>query len=401
MPSLRGFCRYIWFSYTFSSCMLLIYCSPPTSFISLRTNPLLPNTALIKPQPPQTTPIADILFEMTQNSNAMELEDGNGNINAHILARTTAEQERKTRWVRCGIALVGVSFPNSAWYVYVIQVLGLLCQIGVLIVRINLEDYYATNDEIDDELDAQAQTSLFLALFIQVFPWCFLCYLTRSDERHFLNDVIKNLMMPWWMYVVPFVANLAICVEAAAIFSAFWFFFYFISCLPSSIAILLVFAYVVEFGKQLPVIESIDDIKDKILRYETEIQDKINKINWGLILPNVIFWVFITLDQFWFMMDDIKIQKYDWAVIHGFFFFFLFLYALTFLIPPVYFTYVMNTFVSYLDKQYCEQDTGVLGWLRNKKLGWNLIFIYISPQLFGRVGAVLGAAVLTGLARLL
>ena len=63
----------------------------------------------------------------------MELEDGNGNINEHILARTTAEQERKTRWVRCGIALVGVSFPNSAWYVYAIQVLGLLCQTGVLL----------------------------------------------------------------------------------------------------------------------------------------------------------------------------------------------------------------------------------------------------------------------------
>ena len=178
-------------------------------------------------------------------------------------------------------------------------------------------------------------------------------------------------------------------------------FLIFINNLPSCIAILLVFAYVVEFEKQLPVIESIDDIKDKILRYETEIQDKINKINWGLILPNVIFWVFLTLDSFWLMVDFIENQTYDWAVYNGLYTFFNFLYALTFLIPPVYFTYVMNTFVSNLDKQYCEQDTGVLGWLRNKKLGWNLIFINISPQLFGRLGAVLGAAVLTGLARLL
>ena len=87
----------------------------------------------------------------------MELEDGNGNINEHILARTTAEQERKTRWVRCGIALVGVSFPNSAWYVYVIQVLGLAGQGWSLYVWIYWEDYLATNDEIDDEYDAQYQ----------------------------------------------------------------------------------------------------------------------------------------------------------------------------------------------------------------------------------------------------
>ena len=89
----------------------------------------------------------------------MELEDGNGNINEHILARTTAEQERKTRVVRCGIALVGVSFPNSAWYVYVIQVLGLAGQGWSLYAWINLQDYYATNDEIDDELDTQTQTN--------------------------------------------------------------------------------------------------------------------------------------------------------------------------------------------------------------------------------------------------
>ena len=150
----------------------------------------------------------------------MDIEDGvvHDNIDAHILARTTAEQERKTRWVRCALALVGVSFPNSAWYVYALQVVGLGTQGWSLYVWINGEDYVATNDEIDDELDAQYQTGYLLAIFIQVFPWCFLCYLTRSDERHFLNDVIKNLTMPWWMYLLPFVANLAICVEAAAFY---------------------------------------------------------------------------------------------------------------------------------------------------------------------------------------
>ena len=213
--------------------------------------------------------------------------------------------------------------------------------------------------------------------------------------------MVKNLTMPWWMYVLPFAANLAICVEEAAGWGVFWFFLNLISQNPACTSILLLFAYVVEFEKQLPIIESIEDIKDKVLRYEKDIQDKIFKINIGLILPNVIFWVFETLDSFWFMVDAIENEWHDWAVYHGFFAFFNFLYALTFLIPPVYFTYVMNNFVSYLDKQYCEQETGVLGWLSRKQLGWNLIFINISPQLFGRLGAVLGAAVLTGLARLL
>ena len=71
-------------------------------------------------------------------------------------------------------------------------------------------------------------------------------------------------------------------------------------------SILLLFAYVVEFEKQLPIIESIEDIKDKVLRYEKDIQDKIFKINIGLILPNVIFWVFLTLDYFWYIVDCIE-----------------------------------------------------------------------------------------------
>jgi hypothetical protein len=40
----------------------------------------------------------------------MDIEDGvvHDNIEAHILARKTAEQERKTRWVRCALALLVV-----------------------------------------------------------------------------------------------------------------------------------------------------------------------------------------------------------------------------------------------------------------------------------------------------
>ena len=78
-------------------------------------------------------------------------------------------------------------------------------------------------------------------------------------------------------------------------------------------SILLLFAYVVEFEKQLPIIESIEDIKDKVLRYEKDIQDKIFKINIGLILPNVIFWAFVTLDDLWFMVDNIENKQYDGA----------------------------------------------------------------------------------------
>ena len=85
----------------------------------------------------------------------MEIEDGvaHDNIEAHILARTTAEQERKTRWVRCALALlVGVSFPNSAWYVYALQVVGLGTQGWCLSVWVYFEDNDATHD---DEYDVQ------------------------------------------------------------------------------------------------------------------------------------------------------------------------------------------------------------------------------------------------------
>ena len=208
--------------------------------------------------------------------------------------------------------------------------------------------------------------------------------------------------MSWWMYLMPFVANLAICVEVAAVYSsAFIFFIQFINQLPSSVAILLVFAYVVEFEKQLPVIENYDDIRDNIMRYEKEIQEKINKINWGFILPNIIFWVFVMLDGFWITANDIENQDYDWAVYDGLITFFAFLFALTFLIPTIYFTYVMNTFVSNLDKQYCKETGNVLPWLKSKELGWKLLYILMSPELFGKLGATLGAAVLTGLAKLI
>ena len=89
------------------------------------------------------------------------IEDGveHDNIEAHILARTTAEQERKTRWVRCALALlVGVSFPNSAWYVYALQVVGLGTQGWGLYVLIHWDDYGATHD---DEYDVQSHLSSF------------------------------------------------------------------------------------------------------------------------------------------------------------------------------------------------------------------------------------------------
>ena len=98
----------------------------------------------------------------------MDIEHGveHDNIEAHILARTTAEQERKTRWVRCALALlVGVSFPNSAWYVYALQVIGLGTQGWSLYVLIYIEDILATYDEIDDEYDVQEQTNFLLWIF--------------------------------------------------------------------------------------------------------------------------------------------------------------------------------------------------------------------------------------------
>ena len=92
----------------------------------------------------------------------MEIEDGveHDNIEAHILARTTAEQERKTRWVRCALALlVGVSFPNSAWYVYVIQVLGLAGQgWGFYSLITYAAQDWAQDDDKNDEEQTPAPT---------------------------------------------------------------------------------------------------------------------------------------------------------------------------------------------------------------------------------------------------
>ena len=340
----------------------------------------------------------------------METEDGNDSINTHILTRTTAEQEKTTRWVRCALALVGVSFSNSAWYVYALQVVGLGAQGWSLYVLISDEDYWATDHDRFDywatphayDDDATWQTNILLLIFIQVFPWCFLCYLTRSYERHILNDIVKNLTMPWWMYVLPFVANLAICVEVVSITKIFWFvFLFFFTLLPASIAILLMFAYVVEFEKQLPIIQSIEDIKEKVLRYQIDIKDKIFKINVGLILPNVIFWVFLTLDRFWFVVECIERKDYYCAVYNSLFTYSNFFFALTFLLPPVYHTYVMNKFVSTLDETYCEEDTGVLGWLSRKQLGWKVFSVEMLPQLLKRIMFVMGGALLTGLAKVL
>ena len=209
--------------------------------------------------------------------------------------------------------------------------------------------------------------------------------------------------MPLWMYVVPFVANLAFCVENAAIpgIGAFWFFQNLIQCLPASMSILLIFAYVVEFEKQLPIIESIEDIKDKVLCYEENIEEKIFKINIGLILPNVILWVFNSLDYFWFMVDYIEHKHYDWAVYLGFFTFFNFLFALTFLLPPVHHTSVVNKFVSSLEREYCDETGNVLFWLARKELGWKTAYILISPMLLARICYVIGVGILTGLARVL
>ena len=167
-------------------------------------------------------------------------------------------------------------------------------------------------------------------------------------------------------------------------------------------SILLVFAYVLEFEKQLPIIESIEDIKDKVLRYEKDIHEKIFKINIGLILPNVIFSVFSTLDNFWFMVDSIENKYYDLARYNGFFTFFSFLFTLTFLLPPVYFTHVMKKFVSSLDTTFCGEDTaGILSWLKDKELGWKVFSAEMSPKLLKRIVYVVGVGILTGLARVL
>ena len=122
----------------------------------------------------------------------------------------TVDQE-KTCVIRCVLALAGVSFPNSASCVYVIQVFGLLLQAGVLLWLILNEDYYANVEEghkttnanatitIDDERDIQIQAHILLVALIQVFPWCFLCYLTRPNERHCLDQAVCFVSCPFFL----------------------------------------------------------------------------------------------------------------------------------------------------------------------------------------------------------
>ena len=98
----------------------------------------------------------------------------------------------------------------------------------------------------------------------------------------------------------------------------------------------------------------------------------------------------------------IENKHYDWAVFYGFFTFFSFLFALSFLLPPVYHTNVMKKFVSNLDTTFCGEDTAnVLGWLSRKELGWKVFSAEMSPQLLKRIVYVIGVGILTGLARVL
>ena len=313
----------------------------------------------------------------------MDIEQDNGNINAQILAQTTAEQEQKKRIVRFILACAGVSFPNSTWYVYVIQVLGLAAQGWVLyMLSLNI-----------------LRTFYMLNLFIQVFPWCYLCFLTRSSERQYLNKIIENLTVKWWMVAVPFVPNLAIALLVSLQRGgAIGFFFVFFLFLPASISILMLFAYVAEFEKNLPMIRSINDIKENVLTYQKETREKIKLMNIALLIPNVSLWAFITLYFFWLMVDDLENNYYaskDFPWYYAIGTVFNLLFTLSFLVPSVAFTHVVNDFVTRLDKQFCEEDNGVLGWLRSSKHGWEVFSVEMSPKMMTRIlYVVMGACLI-------
>ena len=110
--------------------------------------------------------------------------------------------------------MAGVSFPNSASCVYVIQVFGLLLQAGVLLWLILNEDYYANVEEghkttnanatitIDDERDIQIQAHILLvALIYKSFrgAFCATCYLTRPNERHCLDQAVCFVSCPFFL----------------------------------------------------------------------------------------------------------------------------------------------------------------------------------------------------------
>ena len=63
----------------------------------------------------------------------------------------------------------------------------------------------------------------------------------------------------------------------------------------------------------------------------------------------------------------------------------------------------MLKFVSDIDTDYCETDKvselGVLQWLKSKSLGWKVFSVILTPKLLCRLGCLIGAGIVTYLAR--
>ena len=257
------------------------------------------------------------------------------------------------------------------------------------------EEIFVASNFGHDAWAAFFEERVLVNIFIQVLPWLYLCYLTCSSEKTYFENVLYTQDLPpsavcngfsqkWWLFSLPVAAQFLFCLAWACIFidagfGTLFFFVRWFHLIPAVVSIKTMLAYVLDFEMHLPTIQSIDDIKRSIKTFEKETQEKIRLMN-RLVIPNVLLWMFITLDYFWLMTKFVALGYHRGGAFAGFVSIFAFCFVLCYLLPAVYFTSVVNGFVARLDEQYCEDTNNVLGWLRNKKLGWKVFGIEMAPD---------------------
>ena len=162
--------------------------------------------------------------------------------------------------------------------------------------------------------------------------------------------MVKNLTMPWWMYVLPLPRTLRFAWKKRRLGSILVLSQSHLSK-PSMYVYFTLFAYVVEPEKQLLLLKVLKTSKT-FLRYEKDIQQNF-KIYWIDSTQCNLLGVCYA-DDLWFMVDNIENKQYDGAVNHGFITFFNFL-RLTFLLRRA--SYVCDVCFQFgysvLRRRYC------------------------------------------------
>lgn len=324
-----------------------------------------------------------------------------------------ASGERQTRMRRIfeyALACVGVSFSNSPWHVYALQLVGMGSQVWVLYFSMS-EEYHYTRRE-GSTANFQQQTFWLVEVLILTLPSMFLWHLTRcSSERAELRHVVSNPDVSAWMVVMAFIANVGIAATGGFFLGSWVQFSYrFIVLLPSSLALLLCFGYSIEWSKRVPVVDSVGELDDKVVAYEAATRAKIAILNRGFIVPNAVLLFFWTADTFWVLVDYVHGENFDDQLSHsenmigeGLLVAFAIVHFVALLLPPAHHTSNMDAFVANLDREFCKTEgaTGVLLWLNRQRLGWKVFAVVISPEFLLRVAYVAGLAGVTALARAL